>query len=189
MRFSIWGRTYQTWADLLDIARYADAGPWRAFYAADHFMSATDTSQERTDFLEATAIFAGLAATTSRIRLAPLVLSMTYRHPAVVANTILGRLGLMGRLGDAVRDRQGLAYYVSSDLQPGRGEHPWYVYAGVNLDNLDRAVRSIHIEVAHMREELVTPEELRDCQTYLVGALPLHLESSQITSGDAPHGL
>lgn len=86
MRFSIWGRTYQSWEDLLDIARYADAGPWRTFYAADHFMSATDTSRERTDFLEATAVFAGLASATSRIRLAPLVLSMTYRHPAVVAN-------------------------------------------------------------------------------------------------------
>jgi zinc protease len=99
--------------------------------------------------------------------------------PAVVANTILGRLGLMGRLGDVVRDQQGLAYYASSHLQPERGEHPWYVYAGVNMSNLERAVRSIHGELERMRQELVAPEELADCQTYLVGALPLHLESNR----------
>jgi len=98
--------------------------------------------------------------------------------PAAVANTILGRLGLMGRLGDVVRDQQGLAYYVASELDPGRGQDPWIVYAGVNLANLDRAVRSIQGELARMREELVTPDELRDCQTYLVGSLPLHLESN-----------
>lgn len=86
MRFSIWGQTNQSWADLLDIAQYADDGNWRAFYAADHFMSHADTAEERTDFHEATALFAALAAATSRIRLAPLVLSMTFRHPAVLAN-------------------------------------------------------------------------------------------------------
>lgn len=86
MHFSIWGQTNQSWADLLDIAQYADDGTWRAFYAADHFMSFADTPENHTDFLEATAIFAALAAATSRIRLAPLVLSMTFRHPAVLAN-------------------------------------------------------------------------------------------------------
>ncbi|MBA0048133.1 LLM class flavin-dependent oxidoreductase [Mycobacteroides sp. LB1] len=86
MRFSIWGQTNQSWADLLDIAQYADHGSWRAFYAADHFMSFADTPEKHTDFHEATAIFAALAAATSRIRLAPLVLSMTFRHPAVLAN-------------------------------------------------------------------------------------------------------
>lgn len=86
MRFSIWGQTNQSWTDLLDIAQYADGGSWRAFYAADHFMAHSDTAEQRTDFHEATAIFAALAAATSRIRLAPLVLSMTFRHPAVLAN-------------------------------------------------------------------------------------------------------
>ncbi|HET7092591.1 MAG TPA: insulinase family protein, partial [Thermomicrobiales bacterium] len=37
-----------------------------------------------------------------------------------VANLALGRLGLMGRLGAAVRDRLGLAYYVFSQLEAGR---------------------------------------------------------------------
>lgn len=86
MRFSVWATNMQSWSDLLDIAQHADAGTWRAFYTADHFMSPSDTPEQRSDFLEATAIFAGLAAATSRIRLAPMVFSMTFRHPAVLAN-------------------------------------------------------------------------------------------------------
>jgi alkanesulfonate monooxygenase SsuD/methylene tetrahydromethanopterin reductase-like flavin-dependent oxidoreductase (luciferase family) len=38
--------------------------------------------------LEATATLAALATATSRLRLAPLVLSITYRHPAVLANWV-----------------------------------------------------------------------------------------------------
>jgi alkanesulfonate monooxygenase SsuD/methylene tetrahydromethanopterin reductase-like flavin-dependent oxidoreductase (luciferase family) len=38
------------------------------------------------DILEATAMLSALASTTSQIRLANMVLSMTYRHPAVLAN-------------------------------------------------------------------------------------------------------
>ena len=42
------------------------------------------------------------------------------------ANLILGRLGLMGRLGANVRDKQGLAYYVFSQSKPGgRGASGW----------------------------------------------------------------
>ncbi len=98
---------------------------------------------------------------------------------AVVADTILGRLGLMGRLGDVVRDQQGLAYYVSSDLQPGPQVSPWYIYAGVNLSHAEQAVQSIQGELARMRDELVDVDELEDCQTYLTGALPLRLESNR----------
>lgn len=40
---------------------------------------------------------------------------------ARLANTILGIFGMMGRLGKNVRDEQGLAYYVYSQLESGLG--------------------------------------------------------------------
>jgi zinc protease len=50
--------------------------------------------------------------------------SIERRHPDYYAldvlNLILGRLGLNGRIGANVRERQGLAYYSDSDLAPGR---------------------------------------------------------------------
>src|SRR4029079_13706456 len=38
------------------------------------------------DTLECWSVLAGLAATVPRVKLAPLVTSVTYRHPAVLAN-------------------------------------------------------------------------------------------------------
>lgn len=94
-----------------------------------------------------------------------------------VANLILGRLGLMGRLGAEVRDLQGLAYYVYSQLEPRADGSLWTARAGVDPANVERAVESIERELERLRSELVTEEELRDARNYLVGVLPLALES------------
>lgn len=104
-------------------------------------------------------------------------------YAAQIANLILGRLGLMGRLGANVRDRLGLAYYVSSVLQVGPGPHPWNVVAGVNPADIERAMEAILSEVRGMRETLVSEEELADSKTFLNGALPLHLETNGGISG------
>ena len=63
--------------------------------------------------------------------------------PARLANTILGVFGMMGRLGDSVRDEQGLAYYVYSRLEAGLGAGPWTAIAGVNPANVERAIDGI----------------------------------------------
>src|SRR5690606_9058046 len=102
-----------------------------------------------------------------------------------VANVILGRLGLMGRLGASVRERQGMAYYVFSTLEAGRGRGLWAAHAGVNPVNVERAVESIIAEVERLRAELVDEEELADAKSYLIGSLPLSLESSGAIAGTA----
>ncbi|AQT79929.1 luciferase [Mycolicibacterium litorale] len=86
MRFSVWPSTTQPWDEVLELAQFADDGFWHALYAADHFMSPGDKPGRTSDWLEATAVMAALATVTSNIRLANLVLSMTFRHPAVLAN-------------------------------------------------------------------------------------------------------
>ncbi|MBX7453837.1 LLM class flavin-dependent oxidoreductase [Mycolicibacterium sp. 3033] len=86
MRFSLWPSTTHPWSDVLELAQFADDGFWHSLYVADHFMSPDDTPGHASTWLEATAVMAALAAATSKIRLANLVLSMTFRHPAVLAN-------------------------------------------------------------------------------------------------------
>ncbi|QUR67823.1 LLM class flavin-dependent oxidoreductase [Mycobacterium spongiae] len=86
MRFSVWPGAGQPWCAMLDLARQADAGFWHCVYVADHFMANSDRPDGETGMLEATGAIAALAGATTRVRLAPLVLSMTYRHPAVLAN-------------------------------------------------------------------------------------------------------
>ena len=104
-------------------------------------------------------------------------------YAARVANAILGQVGLMGRLGANVRDRQGLAYYASSGLEAGLGAGPWIVYAGVGPGDVDRAVESILVEIARLREEMVMEEELADAQDYITGILPLSLETNNGVAG------
>lgn len=87
MRFSIWPNLQQPWAGVLDVARHAEATGWDGLYVADHFMGdGSGFGPADTPTLEATAALGALAMATTRLRIGSLVLGMTYRHPAVVAN-------------------------------------------------------------------------------------------------------
>lgn len=103
-------------------------------------------------------------------------------HPqfldARVCNTVLGVFGLMGRLGEKVRDEQGLAYSAYSRLSGGPGPGPWRMVAGVSPANVERAVASVRAEIGRICEEPVDEEELKDCQAYLTGSMPLQLETN-----------
>lgn len=94
-----------------------------------------------------------------------------------IANLVLGRLGLMGRLGAEVRDRQGLAYYAFSQIEPRVDGSLWAARAGVDPSNVDRALEAIETELARLRASLISDEELDDAKNYAVGVLPLALES------------
>ncbi len=94
------------------------------------------------------------------------------------ANLILGRLGMMGRLGAQVRDAQGLAYYAFSQVEAGRDGSIWTSRAGVDPLNIDRALDGIISEVRQLRAEPVSDEELADAKSYSIGILPLALETS-----------
>jgi zinc protease len=96
-----------------------------------------------------------------------------------VANHILGRFGMMGRLGEIVREKQGLAYYSYSILDADLGIGPWMAMAGVNPMNVDLAVESILHEFGRLGAEPVSVEELADSQANMTGSLPLKLETNE----------
>jgi zinc protease len=98
---------------------------------------------------------------------------------ARLANTVLGVFGMMGRLGKSVREEQGLAYYVYSQLEAGPGAGPWLATAGVNPANVGRAVDSILAQVRRLRDESLPDEELADSQSFMTGSMPLRLETNE----------
>ena len=100
-----------------------------------------------------------------------------------VANSILGRFAMMGRLGEVVREEMGLAYYVYSTQESGSHTGAWYAAAGVNPTHIDQAVAAIQAEFARLRDEPVSAEELADTQAYLTGVLPLTLETNGGVAG------
>jgi zinc protease len=93
-----------------------------------------------------------------------------------MANMVLGRLGLMGRLGATVRDEQGLAYYVYSTIEAGKTGSIWVSRAGVDPGNVAQALAGITSEVKRLRAEPVKDDELADAKSYMTGSLPLALE-------------
>ena len=95
-----------------------------------------------------------------------------------VANNIMGQFGMMGRLGENVRERQGLAYYSYSALDADIGVGPWVAFAGVNPQNVDQAIDSILHEFERMGREPVSDEELSDSVANMTGTLPLRLETN-----------
>ena len=87
MRFSIWPSPASPWSETLELVRHCEATGWDGAYFADHFMPDDPGGRPVDgDTHECWSVLAALAATVPRLRLAPLVTSVTYRHPAVLAN-------------------------------------------------------------------------------------------------------
>ncbi|MGC8874581.1 MAG: M16 family metallopeptidase, partial [Chloroflexia bacterium] len=99
-------------------------------------------------------------------------------YAALLANTILGELGMMGRLGETVRDAQGLAYGVRSVLEAGVGAGPWLVHAGVAPQNVERAREAIVRVIEGLLNRDPEEAELADARAYRVGQLALRLETN-----------
>jgi zinc protease len=97
---------------------------------------------------------------------------------ASLGNNILGQFGMMGRIGDVVREKSGLAYYAYSSLSAGTGPGSWEVSAGVNPRNVTKARQLIQDELNRFVQEGITEDELVDSKANFIGRLPLSLESN-----------
>lgn len=104
------------------------------------------------------------------------------KHPqfmaARMANNILGVFGMGGRVGDQVREANGMAYYAATALEGGLGPGAWYAYAGVNPVNVDKAIELTVREIRKFTARKVAEEELADNKTYFIGRVPLSLETN-----------
>jgi zinc protease len=104
-------------------------------------------------------------------------------YAAMLANLILGQLGMGGRLGEQVRERQGMAYYCSSSLEADLGAGPWSALAGVGPEDVEPALAAILHEVAQFTREGPTEQELDDARAFLTGSLALGLETNDGMAG------
>jgi predicted Zn-dependent peptidase len=99
------------------------------------------------------------------------------RHAGYVLNTLLGG-GMSSRLFQNIRERQGLAYSIYSDLNPYRDTGCLAVYAGTSRASTTKVVQSVVEEFRKLKRETVSDEELRRSKDQLKGSLMLSLESS-----------
>jgi predicted Zn-dependent peptidase len=99
------------------------------------------------------------------------------RFACYVLNTLLGG-GMSSRLFQNIRERQGLAYAVFSELSPYRDTGCMTIYAGTSLGSARRVVESILKEFRDLKQQPVNGEELRRAKDHLKGSLMLGLEST-----------
>src|SRR3989454_2647829 len=108
--------------------------------------------------------------------------TITRRDPDYYAfwlmNNAFGQYSIGGRLGDSIRERQGMAYYVSSSLDANVEAGPLAIRAGVNPANVDRAVASIDAEIVRLTGDGLTQKELDASRRYLIGSIPRALETN-----------
>ena len=99
------------------------------------------------------------------------------RFAVSVLNSILGG-GMSSRLFQNIRERQGLAYSIFSDLNPYRDAGMLSVYAGTSMETAEKVVASVLDEFRRLRDEPISAEELRRAKDHLKGATLLSLEGT-----------
>ncbi len=99
------------------------------------------------------------------------------RYAASLLNVILGG-GMSSRLFQNIRERQGLAYAIESDLSPYTDSGVLSVYAGTSRESAEKLIRSVCDEFRSVRADGVSAEELRRAKDHLKGSMMLSLEST-----------
>src|SRR6202047_3428487 len=100
-----------------------------------------------------------------------------HRFGIAVLNNLLGG-GMSSRLFQNIREKQGLAYAVFSELTPYSDAGMMTVYAGTAAETVGQVIDLTIQEFRALKESPVTEEELRRSKNHLKGSLMLSLEST-----------
>jgi len=102
-------------------------------------------------------------------------------HSLLVLNHLLG--GTTGsRLFLQLRELKGLAFYAFSELSFFRGNGLYWVRAKTSPPAIGEVVSALTQTMRSLSEEKIEPEELERAKTYLMGNLPLQLQSPDALS-------
>src|SRR5947208_7048939 len=104
-------------------------------------------------------------------------ISHEMRYVSYVLNTLLGG-GMSSRLFQNIRERQGLAYAIFSELNPFRDTGCLSIYAGTTQESATKVVESVIEEFRRLKNDPIPEDELRRAKDQLKGNLMLSLESS-----------
>ncbi len=98
---------------------------------------------------------------------------------ALILHYLLGgESTLISRLGMAIREQRGLAYYANTSMQPFRHAGTWKGSFATRNDKVAEALQVLEETLQKMRTQGITDDELRGAKKYLTGSFPLSLESN-----------
>lgn len=96
---------------------------------------------------------------------------------AQVLAVILGG-SMSSRLFISVRERQGLGYYINSGIDTYTDHGYFATQAGINNENVDKAITAILKEYKEVKEKLVPEDEIKKAKEFIRGKLVIALEQS-----------
>jgi predicted Zn-dependent peptidase len=105
------------------------------------------------------------------------------RFACYTLNVVLGG-GMSSRLFQNVRERQGLAYSIFSELNLYQDTGMMAVYAGTSPETARKLIDSVMLEVRRLKNEALPAEELRHAKDHMKGSLMLSLESTTSRMGN-----
>lgn len=97
-------------------------------------------------------------------------------YPVLVLKQILGGT-TMNRLFQDLREDKGYATYAFSEMEVFASCGVYWARARVHPESLGPAVREILGEISDLATGPAVPSEIEEAKSYLVGSLPLRLES------------
>jgi len=100
-------------------------------------------------------------------------------HAYQVMMYILGDGGFSSRLTEEVREKRGLAYSVGASANPLRHAPLTLGSVGTQTDKIDQSLALIRQEWQRMKDSGPTVEEVKKAKSYIIGSVPLRLNSSQ----------
>jgi predicted Zn-dependent peptidase len=118
---------------------------------------------------------------TDQLHLALGVRSFPYGHPQELPSRLLAAIlggSMSSRLFLQIRERQGLAYYVRTNVEDYTDSGYLVTTAGIKKAGLEQAIMTIIQEYQKLTSELVNNDELLRIKNFLSGRLILGLEGS-----------
>ena len=85
---------------------------------------------------------------------------------------------MSSRLFESIRENEGLAYSIYSELSPFRDAGSLSVYAGMSLDKTERVLELTLLELRRLKEQEVANAELKRAKDQMKSNIVLGLESS-----------
>lgn len=99
-------------------------------------------------------------------------------YAVTVMNHVLGAGGFSSRLMDSIRDKQGLAYGITSHYDARAMPGSFWINLQTRTETTNQAISSVLAEMKAIREAPVTDQELAEAKSFLMGSFPLRMDST-----------
>ncbi len=99
-------------------------------------------------------------------------------YAVTVMNHVLGAGGFSSRLMDTIRDKQGLAYGITSHYDARSMPGSFWINLQTRTETTSQAINGVLAEMKTIREAPISDQELAEAKAFLMGSFPLRLDST-----------